>query len=110
MSQSAKRVKEDPEAQPASAGSGIPDDVLAQVESIQEDIEKLNDEASDKVLEIEKEYNRLRRPFFKKRSEVLRKVPGLWARLVCGRKALFAYASLAVLSRSVVQLFCRGGC
>ena len=38
----------------------------------------MNDEASDKVLQIEVEYNQKRQPIYKERSEHLKKLPDFW--------------------------------
>lgn len=40
----------------------------------------MNDEASDKVLAVEQEYNKKRRPIYSKRNEVIKKVPLFWQR------------------------------
>mmetsp|Transcript_26481 Transcript_26481/g.43349 ORF Transcript_26481/g.43349 Transcript_26481/m.43349 type:complete len:254 (-) Transcript_26481:126-887(-) len=53
-------------------------DTFDKLESIQEDIEKLNDKASEDVLEIEKKYNAKRRPLYKRRNEFLAKIPNFW--------------------------------
>ena len=39
---------------------------------------QVNDEASDKVLQIEVEYNQKRQPIYKERSEHLKKLPDFW--------------------------------
>jgi len=53
-----------------------PNDVL--LDSIQEEIEKLNDEATEEILQIEKKYNGLRKPYYKKRNDVIRNIPDFW--------------------------------
>ena len=78
MSGAEKRVKAD---QPDDEEAII--QALEQVETIQDKLESLNDEASERVLEVEKEYNRLRRPHYRERSALLRKIPGFWSKVVC---------------------------
>lgn len=39
---------------------------------------QINDESSDKVLEVERQYNEVRRPVFARRGEVIAKVPDFW--------------------------------
>ena len=39
---------------------------------------QLNDEASDRVLKVEEEYNKLRKPVYAQRSEVLARIPDFW--------------------------------
>lgn len=41
---------------------------------------QLNDEASEKILEVEREYNRKRRPKYVARGQLLHTVPNFWQR------------------------------
>lgn len=41
---------------------------------------QLNEEASDKVLEIEQKYSKLRRPVFEKRNKIITGIAGFWQR------------------------------
>lgn len=41
----------------------------------------MNDEASDKVLQIEQEYNLKRQPIYKERNIVIRQLPDFWHRV-----------------------------
>lgn len=43
---------------------------------------QINDEASEKILEIEREYNRKRRPKYESRSKLLRSIPKFWQRVL----------------------------
>ena len=45
---------------------------------------QINEEASDKVLEVEKQFNKVRRPIFNKRSEAISKIPEFWITVVSG--------------------------
>lgn len=38
----------------------------------------MNEEASDKVLEVEQKYNELRRPVYEKRNEIIKSIPDFW--------------------------------
>jgi template-activating factor I len=40
---------------------------------------QINDEASDKVLEVEQKYNEVRRPVHKKRNDIIKRIPEFWA-------------------------------
>lgn len=42
----------------------------------------MNDEASDKVLQIEVEYNQKRQPIYRERAEILRRLPEFWPRVL----------------------------
>jgi len=48
------------------------------LDTMQSEIEKLNDEATEEILQIEKKYNTLRKPYYKKRNEVIRDIPEFW--------------------------------
>lgn len=49
---------------------------------------QVNEEASDKVLEIEQKYNEIKRPVYAKRGEIIKCIPDFW---------LTAVSHLAVL-------------
>ncbi|TNN33557.1 Protein SET [Liparis tanakae] len=38
----------------------------------------LNEQASEEILKVEQKYNKLRQPFFQKRSELIAKIPNFW--------------------------------
>jgi template-activating factor I len=38
----------------------------------------VNEEASDKVLEVEQKYNEIRRPVYNKRNDIIRSIPDFW--------------------------------
>jgi len=73
-----KRSKvEDEEAAAASADSAL-NNQHGKLDIIQGEIEKLNDEATEEILQIEKKYNSLRKPYYKKRNDVIREIPEFW--------------------------------
>lgn len=41
-------------------------------------IYRLNEQASEEILKVEQKYNKLRQPFFQKRSELIAKIPNFW--------------------------------
>lgn len=49
---------------------------------------KVNDEASDRVLAVEQEYNKKRRPIYSERSEIIKKVPQFWQRALSSHPTL----------------------
>lgn len=51
---------------------------LGQVEDIQSQISKLNEQASEEILKVEQKFNKLRRPYFEKRNALLKEVPNFW--------------------------------
>jgi len=44
---------------------------------------QVNEEASDKVLEVEQKYNKIRRPVYVRRNEIIQKIPDFWLTAVC---------------------------
>ncbi|KAH7554599.1 hypothetical protein ACOSP7_027963 [Xanthoceras sorbifolium] len=51
---------------------------VERLQEVQDDLQKINEEASDKVLEIERKYNEIRRPVYNKRSEIIKSIPDFW--------------------------------
>uniref|UniRef100_A0A8C9PDX9 Protein SET n=1 Tax=Spermophilus dauricus TaxID=99837 RepID=A0A8C9PDX9_SPEDA len=45
---------------------------------IQNEIDRLNEQASEEILKVEQKYNKLCQPFFQKRSELIAKIPNFW--------------------------------
>jgi len=58
------------------------------LEKIQSEIEKLNDEATDEILLVEKKYNGLRKPYYKQRNDVIREIPEFWLRAFLNHQML----------------------
>lgn len=45
---------------------------------------QVNEEASDKVLEVEQKYNEIRRPVYNKRNDIIQNIPDFWLTAVSG--------------------------
>ncbi|KAI3462940.1 hypothetical protein Pfo_019603 [Paulownia fortunei] len=57
------------------------DEVLLSIEKLQEvqdELEKVNEEANEKVLEVEQKYNEMRKPVYVKRNEIITSIPDFW--------------------------------
>ncbi|KAG6479552.1 hypothetical protein ZIOFF_063019 [Zingiber officinale] len=67
---------------------------IEKLQEIQDEIEKVNEEASDKVLEIEQKYNEIRRPIYRRRNEIIQSIPDFW---------LTAFLSHPVISDLVTE-------
>ena len=39
---------------------------------------QINEEASDKVLEVEQKYNEIRKPIYDKRNDIIKFIPDFW--------------------------------
>lgn len=72
-----KSKVEDPAAAAANAEAAL-NNMHGKLDGIQGEIEKLNDEATEEILQIERKYNGLRKPYYKKRNEVIREIPEFW--------------------------------
>jgi len=53
-------------------------EAIEQIDEVQNEIDRLNEQASEEILKVEQKYNKLRQPFFGKRSELISKIPNFW--------------------------------
>jgi len=51
---------------------------LEEIDACQNDIDGLNEKASEEILKVEQKYNKMRKPFFEKRNELIKKIPNFW--------------------------------
>jgi len=51
---------------------------LEEIDSCQNEIDQLNEKASEEILKVEQKYNKLRKPFFQKRNDLIKKIPNFW--------------------------------
>jgi len=58
--------------------NGDSQDTLEQIDLIQTQLDSLNDQASDEILKVEQKYNQSRKPHYKKRSDLIAKIPDFW--------------------------------
>lgn len=63
---------------------------IEKLQEVQDEIEKVNEEASDKVLEIEQHYSIVRRPIFDKRNEIVTAIPDFWLTVFLSHPVLYA--------------------
>uniref|UniRef100_A0A1D1YBW8 Protein SET n=1 Tax=Anthurium amnicola TaxID=1678845 RepID=A0A1D1YBW8_9ARAE len=61
---------------------------IEKLQEVQDEIEKINEEASDKVLEVEQKYNEIRRPVYTKRNEIIQTIPDFWLTAFLSHPAL----------------------
>ncbi|XP_020274294.1 NAP1-related protein 2-like isoform X1 [Asparagus officinalis] len=61
---------------------------IEKLQEIQDELEKVNEEASDKVLEVEQKYNEIRRPVYKRRNEIIQSIPDFWLTAFLSHPAL----------------------
>ncbi|KAF7819701.1 NAP1-related protein 2-like [Senna tora] len=51
---------------------------IEKLQEVQDELEKVNEEASDKVLEVEQKYNEIRKPVYDRRNEIIETIPDFW--------------------------------
>jgi template-activating factor I len=73
MASTAKKVKVD-DSQNADAEAVS----LEEIDLLQNEIDSLNEKASEEILKVEQKYNKLRKPYFEKRNEIIKKIPNFW--------------------------------
>uniref|UniRef100_A0A7N0VFU6 Uncharacterized protein n=1 Tax=Kalanchoe fedtschenkoi TaxID=63787 RepID=A0A7N0VFU6_KALFE len=61
---------------------------IEKLQEIQDQLEKLNEEASDEVLVLEQKYNEIRKPVYQKRSEIVKSIPDFWLTAFLSHPAL----------------------
>ncbi|OAY79264.1 NAP1-related protein 2 [Ananas comosus] len=61
---------------------------IEKLQEIQDELEKVNEEASDKVLEVEQKYNEIRRPVYLRRNEIIKSIPDFWLTAFLSHPAL----------------------
>ncbi|XP_019198048.1 PREDICTED: NAP1-related protein 2-like isoform X2 [Ipomoea nil] len=67
---------------------------IEKLQEIQDELEKINEEASDKVLEVEQKYSEIRKPVYQKRNDIIKSIPDFW---------LTAFLSHPVLSELLTE-------
>ena len=55
---------------------------LEEIDACQNDIDALNEKASEEILTVEQKYNKLRKPYFEKRNDLIHKIPNFWVTAV----------------------------
>lgn len=55
---------------------------LDELDKYENELDSINELASNEILQIEQKYNKLRKPIFEKRQEVIAKLPHFWVTAV----------------------------
>lgn len=74
----AKAAKIDEDSNQEDAASNEHHKLLEKVVVIQNEIDQLNEKASEEILHVEQKYNKLRQPHFERRSELIKDIPDFW--------------------------------
>ncbi|KAI8469195.1 MAG: hypothetical protein J3K34DRAFT_424649 [Monoraphidium minutum] len=84
-------------------------DALKEADDVQEELHKINEAASEEVLQVEQRYNVKRQPVYAQRGDALAKIPLFWRRALVGHPNLQEFLTeddihaLAALTRLDVQ-------
>jgi len=55
---------------------------LEEIDACQNEIDALNEKASEEILKVEQKYNKLRKPYFEKRNDIIKRIPNFWVTAV----------------------------
>ena len=55
---------------------------LEEIDACQNDIDSLNERASEEILLVEQKYNKLRKPHYGRRNDLIQKIPNFWVTAV----------------------------
>ncbi|KHJ46282.1 nucleosome assembly protein [Trichuris suis] len=80
---------------------------LEEIDSCQNEIDIMNERASEEILKVEQKYNKLRKPYFEKRNELIKKIPNFWVSAVALVSLLLSLtAGTLAIDRSAYCLLC----
>ena len=51
---------------------------LEEIDACQNEIDVLNEKASEEILKVEQKYNKMRKPYFEKRNDIIKRIPNFW--------------------------------
>lgn len=57
-------------------------EIVEEIDSVQNEIDTLNERASEEILKVEQKYNSLRKPHFERRTNLISKIPNFWVTAV----------------------------
>lgn len=55
---------------------------LEDMDACQNEIDALNEQASEEILKVEQKYNKLRKPYYEKRNEMIKNIANFWINAV----------------------------
>ncbi|KAL2462933.1 NAP1-related protein 2 [Forsythia ovata] len=61
---------------------------IEKLQETQDELEKINEEASEKVLGIEQKYSEIRKPVYDKRNDIIKSIPDFWMTAFLSHPAL----------------------
>jgi len=76
-----KKPKLDNEKEVTAAANGADtaaQEAIEQIDELQNDVDRLNEQASEEILKVEQKFVKLRWPYFQKRAALIEKIPNFW--------------------------------
>lgn len=71
-------IKPEPSAEDEKPAAVEAQDVIEEIDRVQNQIDILNEQASEEILQVEQKYNNLRKPHFNKRADLIKKIQNFW--------------------------------
>ncbi|XP_050314131.1 protein SET isoform X2 [Anthonomus grandis grandis] len=78
MSAENKKFKRTSESDRTSDYDHTTQKTLEEIDLIQNQLDSINEKAAEEILQIERKYNRLRKPQFEKRNQLISNIPNFW--------------------------------
>jgi hypothetical protein len=66
------------EGDQSQASDSTTQKLLEEMDSCQNEIDALNEQASEEILKVEQKYNKLRKPHYEKRNEMIKNITNFW--------------------------------
>ncbi|CAB3992317.1 SET-like [Paramuricea clavata] len=60
------------------ANGGDEHEIVEEIDGVQNEIDTLNEKASEEILKVEQKFNLLRKPHFERRTDLISKIPHFW--------------------------------
>ena len=64
------------------ANGGDEHEIVEEIDGVQNEIDTLNEKASEEILKVEQKFNLLRKPHFERRTDLISRIPHFWVTAV----------------------------
>eukprot|EP00283_Hemiselmis_rufescens_P004230 CAMPEP_0173425868 /NCGR_PEP_ID=MMETSP1357-20121228/5475_1 /TAXON_ID=77926 /ORGANISM="Hemiselmis rufescens, Strain PCC563" /LENGTH=235 /DNA_ID=CAMNT_0014389399 /DNA_START=9 /DNA_END=712 /DNA_ORIENTATION=- len=72
-------------------GDKVLEQDFSELQAVEDKIKVLNDELEEKMLELDKQYTRKKRPLFEERGKICSRIPAFWMNAICNHPQLQQY-------------------
>eukprot|EP01116_Phalansterium_solitarium_P002779 TRINITY_DN1303_c0_g1_i1.p1 TRINITY_DN1303_c0_g1~~TRINITY_DN1303_c0_g1_i1.p1 ORF type:complete len:247 (-),score=122.60 TRINITY_DN1303_c0_g1_i1:234-974(-) len=83
-----KKQKVQEEAAAAPAPSGELNESEKKLETLQESLDKLEQDAAEEIIAIQKKYNSKKKPIYEERAKAIAAIPGFWTKAITNHQLL----------------------